>query len=45
MLLTGLSDDLFKIVYDKVEGEHKESKEFLLKETKKICKMIRSGSK
>ena len=39
MLLTGLSDDLFKIVYDKVEGEHKESKEFLLKETKKIVKI------
>lgn len=36
MLLTVLSDDLFKIVYDNVEGKHKESKKFLLKETEKI---------
>lgn len=39
MLLTVLSNDLFKIVYDKVEGKHKESKEFLLKETEKIVKI------
>ena len=42
MLLTVLSNDLFKIVYDKVEGKHKESKEFLLKETEKIVKIKQS---